>query len=507
MILNLQEYRKKVLGCWMGKNIGGTLGAPFEWKRQINNISFYTQELDGNPLPNDDLDLQLLWLIAMEENGIDIDAKLLGEYWLIYVTPHWVEYGTAKINMKAGLLPPLSGMENNDYKHSCGAFIRSEIWACIAPGHPETAVKYAFQDAIVDHGNGEGTYAEVFCAALESAAFVEKDVYTLIDVGLSYIPEDCAIYKAVKCAINSYIKGKTWKQARDEILTHYRGSCFLGIHSYASQEDVGKGFADGEMGWDAPSNIGMLIIGLLYGEGDFDKSICIAVNCGEDTDCTAATLGSIFGIIHGIDAIQDKWKKPIGRKIKTACLNLGELGIYDSKVPGDIDVLSERVEKICLQVINKYNLPVSIKDNVETNLSDLRKDELYCSNKNKLAFIAGPLFLFDFFDIQIDYIDKPTIKNGEKKKIIVRIENKYRVQAAVNIHWYLRDSNWRVYPANKGKIFFPQDGFAASKKVLEFYLETENVPDDINRFVIEFTLDGRPTVMLVPVVLLNGNIE
>jgi len=56
--LNREDYRKKVLGCWMGKNIGGTLGAPFEWRRQVNAVSFYTQDLGGEPLPNDDLDIQ-----------------------------------------------------------------------------------------------------------------------------------------------------------------------------------------------------------------------------------------------------------------------------------------------------------------------------------------------------------------------------------------------------------------------------------------------------------------
>ena len=88
MILNRDEYRSKVLGCWLGKNIGGTLGAPFEWRRQINDVSFYTQDLGGEPLPNDDLDIQLLWLIALEERGIDIDAHDLAEFWLLYVTPH-----------------------------------------------------------------------------------------------------------------------------------------------------------------------------------------------------------------------------------------------------------------------------------------------------------------------------------------------------------------------------------------------------------------------------------
>jgi ADP-ribosylglycohydrolase len=179
MHISLSEYRNKVLGCWMGKNIGGTLGAPMEWTRAINNVSFYTQQINGEPIPNDDLDLQLVWLAALEEQGIDITARTLGEYWLTYITPHWAEYGTGKINMRSGLMPPLSGLENNPYKDSCGAFIRSEIWACIAPGRPEVAAKYAYEDAIVDHGDGEGMYAAIFCAVIESAAFVEKDIPTL----------------------------------------------------------------------------------------------------------------------------------------------------------------------------------------------------------------------------------------------------------------------------------------------------------------------------------------
>jgi hypothetical protein len=121
-------------------------------------------------------------------------------------------------------MPSLSGIENNPFKHSCGAYIRSEIWACIAPGCPEIAVKYAYEDAIVDHGDGEGMYAVIFCAALESAAFVVDDINKLIEIGLSYIPEGCGIANAVNSAIASYKAGVDWLVARNEMLSKYRGS-------------------------------------------------------------------------------------------------------------------------------------------------------------------------------------------------------------------------------------------------------------------------------------------
>ena len=85
--LDFATYKDKVMGCWAGKNIGGVLGAPFEGKRQVNDISFYTQDLSMGPPPNDDLDLQIIWLAAVERYGRNVNASILGEYWLSYCIP------------------------------------------------------------------------------------------------------------------------------------------------------------------------------------------------------------------------------------------------------------------------------------------------------------------------------------------------------------------------------------------------------------------------------------
>jgi ADP-ribosylglycohydrolase len=489
----------------MGKNIGGTLGAPFEWKRQVNNVSFYTQKLSGEPLPNDDLDIQLLWLVALEERGLDLDAQVLAEYWVLYVTPHWSEYGTAKVNMRSGLMPPLSGIFNNDYKDSCGAFIRSEIWACITPGLPRLAAKYAYEDAILDHGDGEGVYAEVFCASLESAAFVEKDAAKLLEIGLSYIPTTCGVAKAIRCAMESYGSGKSWLEARDTILREHRGDTFFGMAHCISADDVKKGFADGKRGWDVPSNIGMLVIGLLYGEGDFDKSVCIAVNCGEDTDCTGATIGSIFGILHGIDAIPDKWIKPIGRKIKTACLNLGELGYFGSQLPADIDVMTDRTERLARQIELRHKRAMVIDDR-PTDLADLQSEGLLADEMTLLHFgnPRGPVFHFDFFDVAVDYGDGPTICDGQPKSIRLQIRNRYKVQANLNVHCYLPEG-WRVLPAGDGLVGVLSPNLG-QPQVVELAFQADRITRAVNRLVVELTSEGRPTVMLVPIVLMSGNL-
>ncbi len=515
MNINLIEFRKKVLGCWMGKNIGGTLGAPFEWRRQINHVSFYAQDLGGEPLPNDDLDIQLLWLVALEERGLDLDAHTLSEYWVTYVTPHWSEYGTAKINMRAGLPPPLSGTFGNDYKDSCGAFIRSEIWACIAPGAPQIAARYAYEDAILDHGDGEGTYAEVFVAALESAAFVHPDIHQLITIALTYIPPECGVAKAVQCVIDAYRLGKSWLEARDAVLAGYRGSSFFLLPEATSPDDTAKGFAEGKQGWDVPSNIGMLLIGLLYGEGDFARSLTTAVNCGEDTDCTGATAGSIFGILHGIDAIPPQWITPIGRTIKTACLNLGELGGFGSQLPADVDVLTDRTVAIAQRMSlrhpkasgSRLRATMPMLSEAPTELSDL-KPELLNGDKVREALFANmgrPVFRFQDFTVGVDYgAAGPLICDGQPTTVKLHIHNHYKIQANLNLHWYLPEG-WKVSPAADGALL-SLPGQLGKPLDVTFRLEAPAVRSPMNRAVVELTIAGRPTVMLVPITLLNGNL-
>lgn len=507
MILNRKDYLDKVLGCWMGKNIGGTLGAPFEWRRQLNNVKFYTQDLHGEPLPNDDLDIQLLWLVAMEERGVNIDSHTLGEYWCLYVDPHWSEYGIGRSNMRSGLLPPLSGSLRNDFKDSCGAFIRSEIWACIAPGQPALAAKYAFEDAVIDHGNGEGTYGEVFCAAMESAAFVVSDLRKLIDIGLSYIPKDCGVAGAVRTALRCFKAKKSWVAARDEILRLHRGSTFFNYPEHTSPRDRKKGFDKGKLGYDAPSNIGILILGLLYGGHDFGKMLCITVNCGEDTDCTGATAGSLFGIIHGTKGIPKKWIDPIGRGIKTVALNLGDMSCGKT-LPQTVDELTERTARLAMQVMYRQKRPAMvISDQKSTDLGDLDEQKLFSKNSGADLYgaVNGNAFRFDFFTVEVDYGNAPLIRNNEPKELGITIRNNYRAQANFTLHWYL-PAGWQVREG--------ADATAQSLPVwqgkpttLKYTLLAEKVERTMNRAVLEMTIEGRPTVMLVPVTLMNGNVQ
>lgn len=126
----------------------------------------------SKPIPNDDVDLQLVWLRAVELEKGRLDSHVLAEYWSTYISASLSEYGTGKNNFRMGIRPPLSGHLRNRNRDSNGAWIRTEIWACLAAGHPDVAVRYALEDAMVDH-SGEGVYSAIFLAAMQSAAFVE----------------------------------------------------------------------------------------------------------------------------------------------------------------------------------------------------------------------------------------------------------------------------------------------------------------------------------------------
>ena len=326
--LNKEKLRDKIYACWIGKNIGGTMGGPYEGKREMQDIrGFATAK--GEPLPNDDLDLQLIWLTAMEQIGPHaLTANTLGDYWVSYIPPHWHEYGIGKSNLKVGLMPPLSGeFHNESWKNSNGAWIRSEIWACLAPGFPNIAVKYAYMDASIDHGVSEGTFAEIFTAAMESMAFVETDLRVVIKKALGFIPEDCRIARSVKLVLTEYDKKTPWQEVRRMLVEQ-----------------------SADIGWfQAPANIGYVVLGLIYGEGDFKKSMILSINCGDDTDCTGATCGAIMGILYGTAGIPKDWAEYIGDRIITVAVDASY-----SLVPKTCTELTERVMELIPSVLKAH---------------------------------------------------------------------------------------------------------------------------------------------------------
>ena len=375
--ISINELRNRIKGCFTGKNIGGTFGAPFECLRQVNTVTFYTQDLSMGPPANDDLDLQLVWLNAVEKFGRTVDSHILGEYWLSYIIPNWVEYGMAKANLRSSLLPPLSGFIDNTYGNSCGAFIRSEIWACLAPGHPEIAARYAYEDAIVDHCE-EGAFGEVFFAAMQSSAFVESDYRKLIDIGLSYIPESCDLSHAIKMALSCYEEKIPVSECRIRIHNAFPGTFGIqGIKLKDIDPEGSRGMVNGSPGYDAPENIAFSIAAWLYGENDFEKSLLTANSFGEDTDCICASLCSTLGILLGEEAIPAKWKDPLNDKISTCCIKNTSTGLW---IPDTATELTERIIRNIPLILNQEYCDILGSEGFTVICNE--NEELFCEGSD-----------------------------------------------------------------------------------------------------------------------------
>lgn len=327
--MNRAALYDKIYACWLGKNIGGTLGTPVEGCMEIMDLTWYPVLDPKGALPNDDLDLQLLNLHAIEMNGTRLTADHIAAEWSEHCYFPFDEYGHASTAMRYGFKPPFSGMFDNHFTNCMGCPIRSEIWAAIAAGKPRLAAYFAWQDAVVDHAGGEGVFGEIFNAAFEAAAYESTNVPALIREALTYIPETSRVYGAVALILELHEKGVDLLDAREQVLARFGSPNFT----------------------DAPQNIAFGLAGLLWGE-NFEDAILKVVNLGYDTDCTVATCGAMWGILYGREGIDPKWAQPIGDAIQVSP------AIRGFRAPADLEELTQRClvlyDKLCLENPDTY---------------------------------------------------------------------------------------------------------------------------------------------------------
>jgi len=516
MLLDFKTYADKIKGCWMGKNIGGVFGAPFEGRRQFNDAPFYVQDLTGGPPANDDLDLQIAWLAAVERYGRNVNASILGEYWLSYVIPNWVEYGQGKANLRAGLVPPLSGAVDNVYRNSNGCWIRSEIWACLAPGNPAIATRYAFEDAIVDHAD-QGMQAEIFCAALQSAAFMESDPRRLIDIALSYIPEDGWIAKCIHAALECHDKGVPYRKAIARIHEICPGSFGVQYDSCeeARRKSDGMGFKTvGEAGMDAPEHMGFLVAAWLYGES-FEARMLHANEAGEDTDCTCATLGALLGIIGGASSLPEKWTAPLGDRIVTMCIDKTWNGLW---VPETCTELAERIMRMVpgflgpdvVDVLNSKGYTVACPEDLRckghmeyiNHINPTDKDH-HMSVRTLTALNSNTVRKsYPAFEMMVDLLDEPFFRDGEIRKFRVSVRNCFemRRQEWVRIRIHMPAG---VELQGAGEVMLPLNNLWGSMVEAEFSFNAEQHTGGKLEFLVEAQLEGRHSYGVIKVVMMR----
>jgi ADP-ribosylglycohydrolase len=325
------DIADRVLGGWLGRIAGNMLGKPVEqgdlWTR--DRIDRYLRQAAALPLTDylpepavesdgfelrpewrqcvrgrihgscrdDDVDYAILGLDLLETHGFSFSTEQVGDLWLArlpYLQTFTAERAAYR-NLARGLKPPVTATYENPYQEWIGALIRADVYGWTSPGLPGRAASLARRDAVLSH-TGNGVYGAMWAAALVSAAFTAPSVRDALETALGVIPASSRLSRTVRRVIALQETGMTWE---DTLTT-------------VSEETSG-------MGWiHTVPNAAVLTAGLLYGDGDFTRTITLTVRGGLDTDSNGATAGSVAGVLCGAEAIPPQWKDPLEDTVRSA---------------------------------------------------------------------------------------------------------------------------------------------------------------------------------------------
>jgi ADP-ribosylglycohydrolase len=333
------ELADRILAAWLGRCAGCNLGKPVEgWGWNRAKLREYLGEARAFPLDDylpvldpmpeqftlnpswpavtrgrvaamardDDTDYTMLGLKILETYGRGYTSSDVGSEWLrgmpyetVY-TAERVAYG----NLVRGLLPPETARYHNPYREWIGAMIRADIYGYVSPGDPSGAARLAYQDAALSH-TANGIYGEMWAAALLAAALATSDAREALERATLVVPARSRLRESLRTTIDAHQAGHSWDQAMDSMDQRLKG--YHWVHTINNAEVVAAA--------------------LLWGEGDFSRTIGLAVEAGLDTDCDGATAGSVFGALHGTGSIPGHWTDPLQDTMHSALLGFDGVSI------------------------------------------------------------------------------------------------------------------------------------------------------------------------------------
>ncbi|MBS1708032.1 MAG: ADP-ribosylglycohydrolase family protein [Armatimonadetes bacterium] len=313
-------YAERVYAGVLGKIIGVYLGRPFEqWSHtaiqdRLGEIRGYVHDRLGQPLivVDDDITGTFTFVRAVVDSGkgLDVQSQDIGETWLDYTVEGksifwWGGFGrstehTAYMRLKAGYPAPESGsiaLNGKVVAEQIGAQIFIDAWPMLCPGDPALAADLARRAASVSH-DGVAVDAACLIAAMEAQAFVESDIDKLLDTGLQFIPKDGTIARLVRNIRYWRSVDKNWRATLARIHEKY---------SYAQ--------------WPGDCHVvpnhAVVLMALLWGDGDFSESMLVVNTAGYDTDCNSGNVGCLLGLLGGLAAFEGgyDWRGPVADRM------------------------------------------------------------------------------------------------------------------------------------------------------------------------------------------------
>jgi ADP-ribosylglycohydrolase len=342
-----EDLYDRIHGAWLGRAAGCSLGKPVEgWPRE--RIDEYLESKNALPLDDyvpydekqighglktstrnniefmerdDDMDYPILGLIALEQRGEKFSPRAMANVWMNHMPINllYTAERAAYRNFVVGYWPPESATYRNPHREWIGAQIRADMFGYVAPGWPEKAAKLAFQDASISHVKN-GIYGEMFVAAMLAAAYVSDDIVEIINVGLSEIPANCRLSEAIHDTLGWCQELNDWEAVWDKIKERY--GHYSGVHTI--------------------NNAALVVLGLYFGNKNYEDGIVISVRGGWDTDCNGATVGSILGLKFGAAALPEKWIGVLNDRLRSSVREFNENRISE---------LAERTVTIAKQIM------------------------------------------------------------------------------------------------------------------------------------------------------------
>jgi len=336
-----EDLEDRILAAWLGRCAGCNLGKPVEgygWNRL--KLRTYLETAGAFPLEDylpvldpmpeefvlnpcwpvatrgrvdgmardDDTDYTMLGLKILEKYGPGYTSADVGYEWLSGM-PYKTVYTAERVaygNLVLGLQPPATATYHNPYREWIGAQIRADIFGYVAPGDPATAARLAYQDAALSH-TANGIYGEMWAAALIASAFSASDAREAAEVAMSVVPSRSRLAASLRATLHAFDAGHTWEEAIASMEARLEG--YDWVHTLNNAEVV--------------------MAALLWGDGDFGRTIGLAVEGGLDTDCDGATAGSVFGALHGTKSLPGHWVDPLHDTIHSALLGFDGASITD----------------------------------------------------------------------------------------------------------------------------------------------------------------------------------
>ncbi len=300
VVLTKDQLDQKLKGGWAAQTIGVVYGGPTEFRYQGSMIHDYTPIVwqddyvkwyhQNAPGLYDDIYMDITFVDVFEKEGLDASVDKFAHAYANAGYPLWHANQAARYNILNGIMPPESGhWHNNPHANDLDFQIEADFAGLMSPGMVNAAVN--FTDDIGHIMNyGDGWYGGVYIAAMYSLAYIYDDVETIVLEALKCIPKQSKYYQCMSDVIG------WWRDNPED----WRATWFECEKRWSADIGCPDGvFAPFNI--DATINSAYVLIGLLYGEGDFVKTLDIATRCGQDSDCNPSSAAGILGTMIGYD--------------------------------------------------------------------------------------------------------------------------------------------------------------------------------------------------------------